>query len=59
MEVNGEEGLHYAYRYDGEGNLIHAEDALGNTVSMEYDANGNLVKETSPLGRAEATPIPL
>lgn len=54
MEVNGEEGLHYAYRYDGEGNLIEAEDALGNRVSMEYDGNGNLIKETNQLGESRS-----
>ena len=52
MEVKGEEGLHYAYRYDGERNLIEAEDALGNRVSMEYDGNGNVIKETNALGES-------
>ena len=58
VEVNGEEGLHYAYRYDGEGNLIEAEDALGNRVSMEYDGNGNSDKgNPTSWGKAAAMRI--
>ena len=36
--------------YDGKGNVISMQDALGHTVAFEYDEQGNLIETTSATG---------